>query len=454
MRAFCLLRNPNTLMTKAFKHPYLPTTPDQRVAMLEKIGANTSDDLFQDIPKDYLNPELNLPPPLSEMELRLELENIAKQNAVPGNYPCFLGAGAYRHYIPSVVKSIISRGEYLTSYTPYQPEVSQGTLQATYEFQSFICLLTDMDVANSGMYDGATALAEAALMACRVSNRTKIVSLSSVNPRYREVVDTYITPQGLQFESVSLEDLTLDKDISCLIVQSPNFFGSVEPLKKLTEAAHKVGALLVASVDPISLGLFKSPGEEGVDIVVGECQPLGSPLAFGGPFVGLFACKQEFVRQMPGRIVGKTLDHLNRTGFVLTLQTREQHIRRHRATSNICTSEALIATGAAVYLAALGPQGLRAVAELCYHKSHYAATLINAIPGYSVLSKKVWFNEFVVQTPVPPKLLNQRLLKKHHIIGGLDISHLIPNGMLLCLTEMNSRDEIELLVNVLKKEAY
>ena len=344
-------------MTDAFVHPYLPTTAVQRKAMLEKIGAHSPEDLFQDLPQNHLNPQLNLPPPLSEMQLRQELAGIANRNITPGTYSCFLGAGAYPHFIPSVVKAIISRGEFLTSYTPYQPEVSQGTLQATYEFQSLICLLTEMDVANAGMYDGATALAEAALMACRVSNRTKIVSLSSVNPRYQEVVGTYAIPQGLTLESCPIDDLNVDKNTACVLVQSPNFFGSITPLDKLAELTHSAGALLVASVDPISLGLFNPPGKQGVDIVVGECQSLGAPMTYGGPFVGLFACKQEFIRQMPGRIVGKTLDHSGRTGFVLTLQTREQHIRRQRATSNICTSEALIATGATVYLAALGPKG-------------------------------------------------------------------------------------------------
>ena len=438
-------------MNNAFAHPYLPTTTAQRKAMLEKIGADSEDDLFQDLPKTHVNPEMNLPPPLSEMQLRSELSSIASRNITPGDYPCFLGAGAYRHFIPSVVNAIISRGEFLTSYTPYQPEVSQGTLQATYDFQSLICLLTEMDIANAGMYDGATALAEAALMACRVSGRTRILALSSINPRYREVVSTYVTPQGLTFETCSQEELNVDHNTACVLVQSPNFFGSIITLDKLAGLTHSVGALLVASIDPISLGLFNPPGQQDVDIVVGECQSLGSPLTFGGPFVGLFACKQKFIRQMPGRIVGKTSDDFGRTGFVLTLQTREQHIRRQRATSNICTSEALISTSAAVYLAALGPKGLRSVAELFYHKAHYAANLIYAIPGFSVLSQNVWFNEFVVESPLPPKSLNEILLK-HKIIGGLDISEFVPNGVLFAVTEMNSRDEIDGLVEVLKQE--
>ena len=303
-------------MNNAFAHPYLPTTTSQRKAMLEKIGADSEDDLFEDLPKNHVNPELNLPPPLSEMQLRSELSRIASRNIIPGDYPCFLGAGAYRHFIPSVVNAILSRGEFLTSYTPYQPEVSQGTLQATYDFQSLICLLTDMDIANAGMYDGATALAEAALMACRISGRTRIIALSSVNPRYREVVSTYVTPQGLTFEICSQEELAVDDNTACVLVQSPNFFGSILPLDKMAGLAHSFGALLVASIDPISLGLFNPPGQQDVDIVVGECQSLGSPLTFGGPFVGLFACKQEFIRQMPGRIVGKTSDNFGRTGFV------------------------------------------------------------------------------------------------------------------------------------------
>ena len=440
-------------MTQSFAHPYLPTTEAQRREMLDAIGVDSPDQLFADIPERFQDPELNLPDPLSEMELRSELEALARENATPGEYACFLGAGVQRHFIPSLVRALVSRGELLTSYTPYQPEVSQGTLQATYEFQTMVCLLTGMDVANAGMYEGATALAEAALMACRVTDRPKVVALDTVNPRHREVVGTYALPQGLNGVTVSSELPELDGETACLLVQYPDHLGGVEDLGPYAEAAHRVGALLVVNVDPTSLGLLKPPGDFGADIVVGECQPLGVPLSFGGPYVGLFACREQYLRQMPGRIVGKTVDLEGRTAYVLTLQTREQHIRRERATSNICTAQALVATSVAVYLAALGPRGLRRVAELCYHKAHYAASLIGRVPGYTLYTadgeSRPWFNEFVVRGPLSPRELNQRLLE-HRIIGGLDVSDMVPGGLLLCVTEMNTREEIEALAQALE----
>ncbi|MBI4234633.1 MAG: aminomethyl-transferring glycine dehydrogenase subunit GcvPA [Chloroflexi bacterium] len=416
--------------------------------MLKAIGVASAEELFADIPVQHRNPKLSLPPALSELELRAELEALARENATPGDYACFLGGGAYRHFIPSVVRAVVSRGEFLTSYTPYQPEVSQGTLQATYEFQSMVCLLTGMEVANAGMYDGATALAEAALMACRVTSRYNVVALDTVNPHYLEVVRTYTEPQGIGLRVTSADALALDGDTACLLVQYPDFFGAVNDLSAFERAAHASGALLVAAVEPIALGLFRPPGDCGADIVVGECQPLGIATSFGGPYVGLFATRERYVRQMPGRIVGKTVDSQGRTGYVLTLQTREQHIRRERATSNICTSEALIATAATVYLALMGKQGLRKVAEQCYHKAHYAASLIQRLPGYSLATPGVFFKEFVPRCPIPPKEINRRLLEQR-IIGGLDVSDRVPNGMLLCVTEMNTRAEIEALARAL-----
>ena len=441
-------------MNSSFSHPYLPTTEAQRQAMLSAIGVQSPKELFSDIPKDVANPDLNLPESLSELQLRVDLDSLAKKNAVPGEYACFLGGGVQRHFIPSVVRAITSRGELLTSYTPYQPEVSQGTLQATYDFQTLVCLLTGMDVANAGMYEGATALAEAALMACRATGRTKVVSLDTVSLRSREVVGTYGLPQGLLGVTVPPGALELDSDSACLLVQYPDHLGVLEDLESYAEAAHRVGALLVVSVDPIALGLFKSPGVSGADIVVGECQPLGVPLSFGGPYVGLFACRERYLRQMPGRIVGKTSDVDGRPAYVLTLQTREQHIRRERATSNICTSEALIATTTAVYLASLGPIGLRRVAELCYHKAHYAASLVAKLRDYQIFVKdgveRTWFNEFVIRGRISPRELNRRLLKRG-IIGGLDVSDMVPGGSLLCFTELNSKEEIENLVDALEE---
>ncbi len=433
-----------------FVSPYSPNTDADRREMLRAIGVASVDELFQDIPARYRDPALKLPPPRSELELRREIEAMARQNVAPGEYSCFLGAGAYRHYVPAVVRQIVSRGEYMTSYTPYQPEVSQGTLQATYEFQTLVCQLTGMEVANAGMYDGSTSMAEAALMAARVTRLDRIAVLDTVSPTYLEVLKTYTQSQGLKVDMVRTAGLDLEEGTACLIVQQPNFFGYMEDLATLSEKAHASGALLVVSADPISLGMFRPPGDYDADIVVAEGQSLGVLLSFGGPYVGIFACKEKHVRQMPGRIVGKTVDTRGRTGYVLTLQTREQHIRRERATSNICTAVALIALTATAYMAALGKRGMRHIAELCYHKAHYAASLIGQVPGYSLPLDGVFFREFVVQCPLPPATVNQRLLD-YRIVGGLDVSAYVPNGMLLCVTEMNTREEIEALAGALSE---
>ena len=436
-------------MTDVFPHSYFPHSESQRNEMLTTIGAANVDELFTDIPIRFRNPVLDLPPALTELELVRELAYLAKRNSVPGDYPCFLGGGVYRHFIPSVVSAMISRGEFLTSYTPYQPEVSQGTLQATYEFQSLICELTGMDAANAGMYDGATAMAEAGLMACRVTHRDNVVVLDTVNPRYRAVLDTYLVPQGIGISTVSWDQLQIDGSTACILAQYPNFYGGIEAMEMLSDSAHREGALLVVSANPVALGMFKTPGDYGADIVTGETQPIGVPMSFGGPFVGYFTCKKDYIRQMPGRIVGRTVDHNDRVGYVLTLQTREQHIRRERATSNICTSEALIATGTAVCMAALGPSGLRQMAYLSYQKAHYAAAAINALDGYEVVNHGTWFHEFVVTCPQPFEETTRKLLEQG-IIGGLDISDVEPNGMLFCVTEMNSKSEIDSLVETLK----
>ena len=431
-----------------FAVPYFPNTEEDRREMLKAIGVSSVEELFQDIPAAYRNPALDLPPPLPELELKREMEELARKNRNSGDYACFLGGGAYWHYVPAVVRQIVSRGEFMTSYTPYQPEVSQGTLQATYEFQSLICQLTGMDIANAGMYDGASAFAEAALMACRVTGRENILVLDTVNPSYRQVLETYAGAQGLQVRAVSSSQVEVEEGTACLIVQNPNFFGYLEELEEMAAKARQQDALLVVSVDPISLGLFRPPGKYGADIVVGEGQSLGVPMSFGGPYVGLFACREQFMRQMPGRIVGKTVDTVGRTGYVLTLQAREQHIRRARATSNICTSEALIGLAATAYLSALGKRGFRHIAELCYHKAHYAASLIQDLSGYSLPLGGAFFREFVVQCPLSPSEINERLLE-FGIIGGLDVGDSVPNGMLLCVTEMNSRQQIEALAEAL-----
>ena len=431
-----------------FQSPYSPNTEADRRQMLEAIGVASVMELFQDVPARLRNPNLKLPPPRSELELWRDIEAIARRNAVPGDYACFLGAGSYRHYVPAVVRQIVSRGEYMTSYTPYQPEVAQGTLQTAYEFQSLVCLLTGMAVANAGMYDGSTSMAEGALMAARITKLDRVAVLDTVSPIYREVLQTYVQAPGLKIDTIGRGHVELEEGTACLLVQQPNFFGYLEDLESLSEAAHSQGALLVVSTDPISLGMFRPPGDYDADIVVAEGQSLGVPPSFGGPYVGIFACKEEHLRQMPGRIAGRTVDTRGRPGYVLTLQTREQHIRRERATSNICTSVALIALTATAYMAALGKRGMRHIAELCYHKAHYAASLIDRVPGYSLPIEGTFFREFVVSCPRPAAEINERLLD-YHIIGGLDVSSSIPNGMLLSLTELNTREEIESLAGAL-----
>ena len=433
-------------MTTPFT-PYTPNTDADRQAMLKAIGVSCVADLFKDIPAAYRSPTLDIPGPLSELELRRELESLASENLHAGAAPCFLGAGAYNHFIPAVSLALVNRGEFLTAYTPYQPEVSQGTLQVTYELQSLACQLLDMEVANAGMYEGASALAEAALMACRVTQRYKVAYRDTLSPSYRGVISTYTAPHGIELYPVAPGD-ALMPDTACVVVQHPNFYGYLEDLAVLGTAAHDAGALLVVSADPTAAALFKAPGSFGADIVTAEGQPLGIPLSFGGPYIGLFTCKSQYLRQMPGRIVGRSVDTQGRTAYVLTLQTREQHIRRERATSNICTSEALLGLLAVVYGATLGKQGLRQVAELCYHKAHYAASLIAKLPGYRLPLSGTFFQEFVVQCPKPPSEINAALLERG-VIGGLDISNAIPNGMLLCVTEMNTKEEIDRLVKAL-----
>jgi glycine dehydrogenase subunit 1 len=438
----------SSLEVRAMTVPYIPNTEQHRESMLRTIGVNSEDDLFQDIPSRYRNPLMNLPDPISELELLQELQDIARTNVSPTS-GSFIGVGAYRHFIPSVVGYLASRGEFATSYTPYQPEVSQGTLQATYEFQSMVAELLGMDVANAGMYDGASSLAEAALMSCRVTGLGRVAVLETVSPFYLDVLNTYAAHQGIEVYRVDPKSARLKPDTASLVIQHPNFYGYLEDLAYLRKTSNEAKALMIVSTDPIAMGMFKSPGEYGADISSAEGQPLGTPLNFGGPYVGLFACKEEFLRNIPGRIVGRTVDNIGRSGFVLTLQTREQHIRRERATSNICTSEALIALRATIYVATMGKWGLRRVAELCYHKAHYVASLIANIPGYSIALSGTFFQEFVVKCPISPTEINRALLDKG-IVGGLDISSHIPNAMLLCVTEMNTRKEIDNLQYALK----
>jgi glycine dehydrogenase subunit 1 len=417
--------------------------------MLDRIGAGSVDELFADVPGEYRIEGLKLAPALPELDLTREMSRLAAKNIVAANgVTSFLGGGAYRHFIPSTVGHIISRSEYYTAYTPYQPEISQGTLQTMFELQSMVCELTGMDVANAGMYDGASALAEACLMACRVSGRHRIAVHPSVNPAWLEVVRFYARGPGIPVDVTNGGELTAEH--ACLAVQQPAFLGDLVDVWALGDAAHAAGALYLAAVDPISLGMLEPPGEYGADVAVAEGQSLGWPVNFGGPWLGLFTCREQYIRQTPGRIVGRTTDLEGRTGYVLTLQTREQHIRRERATSNICTSQQLVGLAATVYLATVGKQGLRQIAESCYHKAHYAASLIDALDGYSVDLKKAFFKEFVARCPQPPVEINRRLLEQG-IIGGLDASEQVENGMLVCVTEMNTREEIERLAEGLRE---
>jgi glycine dehydrogenase subunit 1 len=445
--------------------PYLPHTDADRAEMLAAIGVERVEDLFQDVPASCRFPEVNLPAPLSEMEILAELQAIGEENLDTGHFSCFLGAGAYDHYVPRIVDQIISRSEFYTAYTPYQPEISQGTLQSIFEYQSMICALTGMEVANASHYDGATSVAEAAIMALNVhrGRRKKVLISPAVHPEYRAVVRTYTQGMGLEIAgdsdpSSTLEDVTtlLDGDTACLIVQTPDFFGQIEDLEGLAAKVHNVKALLVVVSDPVSLGLLKPPGDYGADIVVGEGQALGNGLNYGGPYLGLFACREKHVRKSAGRLVGQTVDVDGKRGFVLTLSTREQHIRRERATSNICTNQALCALATAVHLAALGPRGLRQLAELCYHKAHYAAGRIDALDGYHVVGDKPFFKEFVVRCPVPVKAINDHLLEEWGIIGGYDLGRDYPgmeNRMLLCVTEVIARQEIDALAHALDEAA-
>jgi glycine dehydrogenase subunit 1 len=423
--------------------------------MLREIGLSSREELFSDIPcRLRLSRLLNLGEPLSEMELLKIMKDIASENSNLDEYACFLGAGAYDHYIPSLVGHIISRQEFYTSYTPYQPEISQGMLQAIFEYQTMICELTGMDVSNASMYDGASAMAEAAVMACSAARRNKVLVAKSVHPEYRQVLKTYGHFRGIQIEEVGFKDGLVDleelenktgSDTAAVIVQYPNFFGNVEPVRPASEIAHKNKALLVASADPIALGLLEAPGNLGADIVTGEGQGLGNPLSFGGPYLGFFAASESLLRKMPGRIVGQTVDRDGRRAFVLTIQTREQHIRREKATSNICSNQALNALAATVYMAVMGKQGMRKVAELCLQKSHYAYNSLIGTGKFKPAFSAPFFKEFVVKSSVPVKQINEKLLESK-IIGGFDLSKDYPelgNGWLVAVTEKRTKKEID-----------
>ena len=423
--------------------------------MLAVVGLKTADELFRSIPADVqLNRALNVTEPLAESEVIAAMEKMAAKNTA-ATKPSFLGAGVYSHFSPTIVDHLIQRSEFFTSYTPYQPEISQGTLQYIFEFQTLVCQLTGMEVANASMYDGSTAMAEAYLMAQRVTRRDKIVVAESVHPEYREVARTYTQHGDAQIETVGFDaetgrvaDLsTLDDKTAALVVQSPNFFGCIEDLTALAEQAHAVGALFIVVVtEAISFGLLKSPGACGADIVVGEGQSWGIPMGFGGPHLGLFATQDKFVRQMPGRLCGVAYDKNGNRGFVLTLSTREQHIRREKATSNICTNQGLIALAATIYMETMGKKGLQEVAMQNAQKAAYAAKKIAAIDGYSIAYSAPKFNEFVVRGQRPAADVLENVRTKGGIVGGLALSKYYAghaNDFLVCVTETNSREQID-----------
>lgn len=442
---------------------YIPHTDVERQQMLSAVGVPTIEDLFEAVPSTHRFPALNLPDALSEQEVVSEMLGMSEANDHAQDFALFRGAGAYHHFIPSAVNHMLLRGEFYTAYTPYQPEVSQGTLQAIFEYQSMMCALTGMDAANASHYDGATSLAEAVSMARELTRgkRSKIILSHAINPQYRAVVRTYNQGIDLRFVGdngqAGISDLIdmLDDNTAMVAISYPNFFGQLEDvtlLKALAEKVHEAGAILVYVVNPTALGLFKAPGELGADIVVGEGQPLGIPLSYGGPYLGFFATRMQHVRKIAGRIVGETVDKAGKRAYVMTLRPREQDIRREKATSNICTNQGLMALAAAVYLSLMGKYGMRKVAELCYHKAHYAADQIDKLAGFAVNRSKPFFHEFIVKCPKPVGEINAKLLEEG-IVGGYDLgkdyAHL-KDHMLLCVTEMNSKDEIDALVNTLK----
>lgn len=442
---------------------YISITEAERAEMLRSIGVDSTADLFVDVPADKRFPVLRLPEPLSEPELVRELQATSAANAHAHSHSIFLGAGSYNHFVPAAVDQILRRGEFYTAYTPYQPEISQGTLQAIFEYQSLICSLTGMEIANASHYDGATAIAEAAIMALNVvRNRRKIVVARGVNPQYRAVLRTYLqaldvpvvgdeTPGSSIEEALAL----VDDQTALLIVQSPDFLGRLHDLRGLAEQVQARGALLAVHFDPIALGLFQTPGELGADIATAEGQPLGIGLNFGGPYLGVFTTKQKHVHKIAGRIVGATKDVDGKPAYVLTLRAREQDIRRERATSNICTNQGLMALAATVYMTLMGRQGMRRVAELCYHRAHYAAAQIGQLPGYELLADGPFFKEFAVRCPRPVAELNAAL-RERRIVGGYDLSADEPqlgNAMLLAVTEMTSKTDIDALVATLRDAA-
>jgi glycine dehydrogenase subunit 1 len=447
---------------------YIPNTDAERHAMLEAMGLSTIEELFSAIPADLrLRRPLDVPPALSEQELLRHLRALASRNANADDYASFLGAGAYNHFIPSIVPALTSRGEFMTAYTPYQPEMAQGTLQAMYEYQTLICQLTALEVANASLYDGSTGLAEAVLMARRLTQRDEVLLSAAVHPEYRAVLRTYLQNLDMQVREVPIDDAgqtplarvqeAVSARTACVVVQTPNFFGVIEDLRGFADVAHGAQALLIQVIaEPVSLGLLKPPGEWGADIAVGEGQAFGNSLSFGGPYLGFFATRERYVRQMPGRLAGETVDAEGRRGYVLTLSTREQHIRREKATSNICTNEGLCALAATIYLCALGKVGLRQLAMLNLQRAAYARQQLAAIPGCRLPFSGPTFNEFVLETPKPAGDVIAQL-SAERIFPGLDLGRFYPERarqLLVCVTEMHGREDIDRLCGALARAVH
>lgn len=440
---------------------YLPHTPEEREEMLQAIGVPTVDDLFANVPESLRSGPLRIPKGMSEMEVLRLLQSLASENLTLDTRPSFLGGGAYHHYIPAAVGAITGRSEFYTSYTPYQAEVSQGTLQAMYEYQTMVAELTALDISNASLYDAATAITEACTIVINQTGRDRIAVLGGLNPQYRQVLETYMHAQGFHLIDVPEDwtldpaelDAALDESVAGIIAQSPNYWGALERMAQLTEMAHAHGALVIAVGNPLSFAVITPPGEYGADIAVGCGQPFGLPLSYGGPYLGVMATRSGLERRLPGRIAGQTLDNTGKRGFVLTLQAREQHIRREKATSNICTNHQLMALAATVYLSLMGKQGIRDLANQCVQRAHYAARRLAAIPGFSLAFEAPFFNEFTLRTPVPAAEVNRFLLTRG-IVGGIDLSATSPemaDCLLLAFTEMTSRQDIDDLVATLQQ---
>jgi len=425
--------------------PYTPHTPADVTQMLEVIGLESEEALFSAVPDALKIDRLDLPDGVDEYTAFAEFQTMADKNSV--DQVCFLGGGCYDHIIPAAVDALAMRSEFYTAYTPYQAEASQGTLQALYEYQSLVCRLTGMEVSNASMYDGATALAEAALMAVRITKRNRILIDSGVNPQYRKIVQTYLSFRGIALEVVDVKRVEIDEGVAGCLFQNPDFYGSVRDYAALVEKLHAVKALAVLSVYPIALGKLKDPGSMGVDIVTADGQCLGNALSFGGPSFGIMATREAYIRDLPGRIIGKTVDREERELFVLTMQAREQHIRRQRATSNICSNQNLMALRATIYLALLGREGLTEVAELCYQKSMYLKGRLSELDGVRIVNEEPTFNEFVIEVTDADSMLER--LKTQGFYAGVNLGKLderYTNQILIAVTEKRSRDELDQLV--------